>query len=229
MYMQIKNVNTPSFHSRSASIREADTICRMVKTHFPSISPSKVQSRAKILNDKKFVEYGEFLMNELREKVRKPFQYYATKATTFFFEPFAKNIKENRMANCGELARLASLICAVNGIHSQVVNVLNINKSGGIMGQCDHAVLAIPPKGERVKCAEFSKLKGTIIIDPWLGEADYAENMQVKYRNMYYKTLGTPENGYHAIDNITGALDVISDQSYEPLRKLFPELVINKK
>ena len=237
------NVN---FKSRHQAVKKADAICRMVKTEFPSVSSSSLIPRCyKTLRDavKRFgkatpeIENGNlidqryynmydlFLRTDrkIQNLVRIP--YHDATDTISAYKILAESVKKHNCANCAELTRLANLICAVNGIDAQPINLILCDKEEKILSYIDHTALAIPLKEGVLKYKRMGKTKDVIIIDPWLGIADFAKNIALEYQNKFRKHLNIEENGKIVVDPYVSILPIPKTE-YKNLKKEFPNLVL---
>lgn len=165
--------NNVSFKSRNNFIKDADLICRKVRTEFPYIShsiaaksaPPKVTQQFKIVE---FIKKRENILKEYREDrnfIRTPFKFYK--------EILHSTIKE-KVAACYELSSLVELILRMNGINNCVKASL-VSRSGKKLNHCVTCL----------KTGETHPNKRFIIIDPWLQESDYLGEMIKKYKNQY--------------------------------------------
>lgn len=225
--MKIESSNL-NFNSRSVKVRQADAICRMVRSQYPSISPSRIIEESKLRNDKQMYYYGHSLQSKIMKFVRKPCDRVSCSNKLNFYEVLTSRIKMHKLANCGEMARLASLACAVNGLNAKIATLWSVNKDGALIENIDHAVVVVSPKEQKDKIDKVTNFKDTIIIDAWLGIADYAENIQVQYKGLYSKLLGLDSKTDVAID-LFDQSESIPKEDYKSLRKAYPELIIEKK
>ena len=218
----------------------------MVKTEFPSVSSSSIIprcSRTILDKERRFgkktpeIENGNrpddrynkmyhlFIRtdNNLQEFVREP--YFRARGVVEENKVLAKAIKKHHYANCAELTKLANIICAVNGIKSQPITMIACDNNNRIISSIDHVALAIPVKEKALQIDKMNKLKDVIIIDPWLGIADYAQNVALQYKNMFSKYLKLEENHCLGVDTAGNAYS-IPEEEFQNLRKEFPELIL---
>ena len=71
----------------------------------------------------------------------------------------------------------------------------------------------------------YSKIKNVIVIDPWLGIADFAENVAMKYQNIFRKHLKL-NTSTHVKINPNAQVMPISEKDFEALKKEFPNLIL---
>ena len=223
--MNSQNIN---FKSRNPAVIKADKICRMVNTEFASISSSKLS--AKVNSNKKydkFYSYAKGLGYKIYSKVRDKVALYKDD----IFERYKKMIelvKKERLANCDELTSLAGLICAANGMKSQPLIVHKIENDTLNKKSCGHVALALTEKGEIKKDVRMSEMKDVIIIDPWLGIADYAPNVAQEYKNQYPNFLNLKDND-EVIMTPANFKFVFKEEDFAKAKEEFADFVIEKK
>lgn len=235
-----------NFKAKNPMLLKADRICRMVNTEFPSVSSSSLIPRCtKTIQDKveRFgkkipkIENGSrpdsrynkmyylFLRtdNKIKEKVRTPF--FDAVGAVRENKVLTDAVKKHHCANCAELTRLANLICAVNGIKAQPIGMFECDSKDRIISSIDHVALAIPLKEKSFEYDKMSKLKDVIIIDPWLGIADFAQNAAMKYQNIFRKYLKLDILN-HVNINPNAQVMPIPEKDFEALKKEFPSLIL---
>ena len=219
----------------------------MVNTEFPSVSSSSLIPRCTRTILDKAKRFGEkapqiengnqpddrynkmyhlFIRtdNKLQELVREPF--FRARGVVEENKVLANAIKKHHHANCAELTRLANIICAVNEINAQPIAMIACDNNEHIISSIDHVALAIPLKENALKTDKMSKLKNVIIIDPWLGIADFAQNAILQYKNLFSKYLKLEESHHICIDT-TANMHSIPKEEFQNLRREFPELILN--
>lgn len=224
--MQV-NFNSPNFTSRNPSVRQADRICRMVNSQFPAISTSKLSK--KIGNSpkyKKFYSYIFDLSHKINSKVRDKVALVKNDIIARY-KKIAELVQKERLANCDEYTRLASLICSANNIKSQPLIVKYLSNKNLDVKPCNHVALALIPEDELIVDERMSNLKDVIIIDPWLGIADYAPNVALKYKNIFPEYLNL-KYGDEPLMSSAGFNYKLKEDHFEEVRKEFPEFVIKK-
>lgn len=223
--VDFQNIN---FKSRNPIVRKADKICRMVNTEFSSISSSKLS--AKVNSNKKydkFYQYARGLSYKLMHKVRDELVLYKSDIIERY-KKIAELVKKEHLANCDELTCLAGLICAANGIKSQRLIVHKMENKTLDKKSCEHVALALTEKGDIKKDVRMSDMKDVIIIDPWLGLADYAPNVAQKYKNIFpqYLNLKDDDEVFMVPANFKF---VFQESDFERAREEFPNFVIENK
>lgn len=229
--MKINN-STPNFKARNPDIRFADHICRMVNAKVPTISPTKFISEGELQKNSKKFYFGHLLQKKLELIVREPGLQFSNKCNNInFYKFFVPALKKAKLSNCGERARLAALICAVNGIETKITSLWTVTKKLALSQNLDHAVLMISPSSEDFNCGILSNMNDKIIIDPWFGITDYANNVNLEYRK-YFERYKNIDKDFEDLDNMHFAIfhkEEITNENTEELRKIFPEFIINKK
>ena len=189
-----------------------------------SVSPTMVIAKAEQRLDKNLYLFGHKLNKRLQDNIRN--QTY--KLPNTFGLPFCKfltsAIKKYKVANCGDKARLANLLAVINGYETKIASLMMVDEKG-FPQKIDHAFIIINDKSERSLFRYFTELKGAIIIDPWLGIADYANNVQTIFRNKYADILGITSNSKLVANYNVG----IKEHEAEELKEAFPEFIFNKK
>lgn len=222
--IKIDSINI-NFKSRNPAVIKADKICRMVNTEFASISSSKLN--LKVNSNKKydkFYSYANILRYDIWHKVRDK----VALARDNILERYKKTVelvKKERLANCDELTSLAGLICAANGIKSQPLIVHKIENNTLNKKSCGHVALALTENGEIKKDVRMSEMKDVIIIDPWLGIADYAPNVAQEYKNMYPHFLNLKDFD-EVIMSPANFKFVLKEEDFDTAKKEFPNFVI---
>ena len=131
-------------------------------------------------------------------------------------------IKELRSGNCLENAVLAELILKLNGIENARLTQLKAYNSENPCARLniDHIVCAFNDDGSNVDRVS----RKTIIIDPWLNKADYAENMKLFYKNIGEKYLDLRlENPTIIFSTPTEEIKINENEKIE-LLALYPKL-----
>ena len=224
--MKINNYS-PNFKSRNIEIRQADRICRLVNSEFASISSSKLAQKIKHNPELgKYIKYDRRLSENLHTRIRKKVLLIKDDIIEKY-KKLAELVKKERLANCDELMRLASLVCAANGIKTQPIIVQKYSYKTLDTISCQHIALALIPKGKLRLEGKMSNFKDTIIIDPWLGIADYASNVSLKYKNVFPQFLNLKEDDVVLLTPVLDEIkDVITERNFQDIKKEFPEYVI---
>lgn len=220
-----------TFKSRCPEIRLGQQVCRTVNNVFPHYSLSKfnpmiekhltkVKSPQKVLW--KVIEFNN-------ERPGKPENYYNNES---YIGDLFSFIDKFHCFNCQESAILSLLILKLNGIK----NAYNAFIRNGL-ADSNHAVCIFNRDGsELVPCVkggkETFKIENnkTIIVDPWTGICDFANNAFNEYHGFWNEHL-KPEKkdepvatGIYNFDRIQN-ID-FSEAFLESVRKEYPNLII---
>ena len=210
--MNIKNVpNNQNFTARCPQIREAQLVCRKVNSTYPHISVSKIRSnihdlgvRYGVLNKEQKVSSLSFLQpNSMHNKAfRKLYNFGMRVSEKFFYIRKAWGtsqtfdaltvdkvlwlFKRHKMGNCGEEAFAAAALLRQRGYKNVYAVPITKNRE-----RVDHAVCIYNFDDSPFKNKITNK---TIIIDPWIGKADFAHNIFREYKNLYSSVWNISEN-----------------------------------
>ncbi len=214
--------NSVNFTSRCPEIRQAQWVCHNINVNFPHLSTTRIAPFVDKLEDKfpevhdKFVStnrlVGELpqITNNEEKKVFQIFSWMRKLTRTLnlrrkemrpLIGDYAKmsdvlsQFKHTKLANCGENAKLSELIMRLNG-HE------NVYTAGIKIGDqhVDHVVCFFNKDGS--KFDGTIKNNKTIIIDSWLNEVDFANNMLIKYKNIYKDFMFIPKDGKLSFRNV---------------------------
>lgn len=213
-----KQIQQPSFTSRCPEIRDAQWVCQKVKS-FTHISSTKTAIPVTDLAYKHPALYDKFSKFPYPDLFKKPEEHKIVR----IFEWQKKLVKKmnrarddwgvlrkgdlktvgailgqfkyNRLGNCGEDAFLSAAILRLNGVENAYTTSIKIDKY-----LQDHAVCAFNRSGKPYS----GKIeRDTIIIDPWIGVADFATNVFQKYKDSFSKYfVGLNQDSKIFFDNI---------------------------
>ena len=240
----VVNNSSVNFTSRCPHIKDAQWVCHNVAANFPHISTTRLEPSISRLEDRYPDVYDEFLsikpyspvafQDENSNKVMKIFcrmkqlirelnsiraDRRAFDDTSFLFiRNILNRLKVYKLGNCYENAKLSELILRLNGKKNVYTAAINVGDR-----KIDHVVCFYNRDGSPFN-GRISK--DTIIVDSWLGEADFADNILVKYRNLYKDFLFVPAKGKLSFRNVT-SLDLSENELIE-LAKDFPQLIKKK-
>lgn len=221
--------NSPIFTSRNKTIRDLNKICRLINKEFPAISSTKVAEFETVKKDIKFQKYAQYLFKNIQSLIRDPaWKLYNEKSPELFYIKLVEGIKDFRLANCGDLSKICKLICNINGINSKKAEMTLIDSKGHLKGNIDHAVQIISLNGDFPFFKKLGTLHNTIIIDPWLGFADYAPNVEIKLKSEYNKFFQIPNDYHIAISCSTLGEPEITPQAIKILKNKFPHFQIKE-
>ncbi len=223
----MQNINNSiSFTGSRKFLRDADWVCRKVKSEFPMISPTRVyySNMEKVQSDKK---YMSFIM-------KKSIQLQEDRADRHFLSSAYKFMKEvlfsvtvNKVGNCSEYVSLAEMISKMNGVKNcyrlSLVDANPKNISNTSKKKLDHTVLMIsknPVEGDTIKPDE------SLIIDPWLGISGRMKDVVSRYKLEFSKMLKITDDTEVAF-KISRPLN-FKDFEIETFKLGFPNLIYPK-
>ena len=185
-----------NFTSRSSKLGQIDDIFRRATREFPVISESKMIGYDSLQSSYNMTKYRKYIQRGISE-----IRSYTTKS-----EPAEKTllreldaIKRYRLGNCTECADIAYTALRMNGYKdAEVMWLYAYNPKTNKMRDIDHAVVGVnfkKPEGYEYcplyqmhfgqpdpKYKLFPGNEG-IIVDTWLGTAEYGKNLEGTYRN----------------------------------------------
>lgn len=127
-------------------------------------------------------------------------------------------LSKHKLGNCYESAIGAKIILKLNGVSNSEVIALK-----DIAGDTVHTVCVFNIDGSKFK--GFNKK--SIIIDPWIGKADFANNIMQTYRNEYSNYFLFEEKGMPDIE--FKKLSGIYKKRLQSIKKAYPELIFRSK
>ena len=197
-----QQIQQPSFTSRCPEIRDAQWVCQKVKS-FPHISSTKVTIPITNLAYKHPTLYGKFTKFPYADLFKIPEEHKIVRIFEWQKRLVDKinrardewgvlrkgdfktvgailgQFKYNKLGNCGEDAFLSAAILKLNGIENAYTASLKIDKHSH-----DHAVCVFN-RNDKPYSGKIER--DTIIIDPWIGVADFATNVFQKYKDSFSK------------------------------------------
>lgn len=225
----MQNINNSiSFTGSRKFLRDADWVCRKVKSEFPMISPTRVyySNTDRVSSNKK---YMAFVLD-------KELQLHQDRADRRFLKSSYKFIKEvlysatvNKIGNCSEYVSLAEMVSRMNGVKNCYRLSFRDAASEKMLASSsaksvNHTALLIsknPIKGNEIKEDEC------LIIDPWLGISGRMKDVIERYKNEFPQILKIKDDTqlkYH----ISGNFD-LSEFDLEVLKGGFPSLIYPNK
>ena len=205
-----------TFSARSQIVRTADNIARKTNLLYPSISSSNIKSRAK--GNEKFKNLIKKIADILGKNVRCFSNQIDALARAMLI---ASSVKQYKVANCAELSRIANLISKVNGIDT-IPFQFSVKKNDRIF-ELDHMALLYPLKDLPHDTENFNFHQDIIVIDPWLGFADYAPKAQERYNKDFRDLLKISVNDELLITpQYISTTDRLCDNDIKLLKDKFP-------
>ena len=192
-----------TFTSRCPQVRDADWACRVVKL-YPHMSSSKIKKRILniavnkgLLAEDQGIHYLRFLNRRsiLGSKFLGIYNCFRRLVEQFHYvrhywtDGFSSDLRlinnvihqfrHDKLGNCGEDAYLAAAIIRMNGIENVYTASLKRKKR---KVKIDHSFCIFNKDGSVFNKKDISK---AIIVDPWIGRADFASVILSEYKNIY--------------------------------------------
>lgn len=197
--------NNINFTARCPQVRDAQWVCHVVNTAFPHVSSTRLSAPMYKLKSENENLYNRFVSKNILG-VYIPYNYDELKLLSLFkwqkrlvdklnsvrkdwqtgihkssklVDNVINQLKFDKLGNCGEDALLSEAILKINGVkNSYTANLITDNS------KIDHSVCVFNRDGSKF---DGKVTKNTIIIDPWIGAADFAQNMFLKYKSLANK------------------------------------------
>jgi hypothetical protein len=215
-----------SFEGRNQILKQPDVIARKAHNIYPHLSMSRIEC----LIGTDF--YKKQLSNNLRMNVWSRLSSMRDKMFG------AKNempvvieaLKNKKVGNCYEEAKLAEIIGRVNGRNDINTGRIFFSRCGSKERTLDHVVAFITAKDISSKNIFSMKNKEGIVIDPWLNVADFASEYFTKLKTVFKPFFDRlPYN----IEDITFRIEPYLDEKVDnklidELKQKFPELILKK-
>lgn len=221
--------NNVYFTARSPKIVEAEKFCRLVGAEFPAVSSTKYTEFKFAKAEDRFQHVIDNITEKDKKCIRDPLDKARSKSGyKEAIMTLIEAVKEHKIANCADFAKLCSAICHMNGVEVIQPELHLVTKDGRLTNKIvDHAVLMIKPA--KMKFIEkMSKLKDVIIIDPWLNFADFAPNVERRFKGEYSKFFGISEDMDIALSPYTPQGMRFDADTINTLREKYPQLIIQK-
>lgn len=220
---------SPSFQARCPHIREAQNVCHIISANYPHVSDTRIRPAFYNLMEKDYVsekfkvKYILWLRRfaDKMQEVRDMFQQSLGGVMPAKPRPMKifQQFKIYNMGNCHENALAAEAILKLNGTQ----NACCVNLKQGST-PIDHVVCVFNRDGS--KFDGVVKNNQTIIVDPWLGKADFANNMFKFYENNCKIRLNLKDRGHFTLTNPRETN--ISEFDIKLMREYFSDLFYKK-
>ena len=193
-----------TFKSRQLPIQYAEIIERRAHNVYPHVSSSKLNTRCKYVYTNQICTENIFdilyikttaKLRELRSKLRK---------TNTFYADLIYGLQDQKVGNCFEEACLAEFIGKLNGQKNIYVGDIYAGKENAEnKRKIDHTVAFITNKKIKPGKEYYFKNKDAVIIDPWLGITDYADEYFLQLKN-YFRNFFEELPGQDLSEYLTG-------------------------
>ena len=198
--MQVSYQTNTNFTSRCIPVRAGQQACFVIAKELPHYSPSLVWYRVN-----KTEKYAE-KFNEVAQFAEEIMRYNRRKHMAMGLNQYVrvlnsiKTVLTGGVGNCNEVSDIAASILRRSGYNA---GVTGIKWNGSAL---DHMVCVFNRNNKPVD----KITRDTIIVDPWLGECDFAGNIFKKYKNEYAHIFGKDlkingkniQNGKFGITNV---------------------------
>ena len=191
---------------------------KLLETNSRNLYPHMSTSRIRQIigfekeNDPKFFTEMKKDYSTARNMIRISGDYYSALVYSLQF---------GRIGNCTEDSMLTELLGKINGQKNIYTGSLGIEKEGK-KGALNHVVAFVTDKPDE---EQFFKNKEAVIIDPWLGITDFADNYFTKLKTIFRKTFMYEKNKrYATLPNNNFTIEIIRSIS-----KTTKEFKANKK
>lgn len=215
-----------SFESRNHILKQPDLIARKAHTVYPHFSTTKMQcacnndyKKRNILDKtiKNLITTLNSLRNKRIDKISE-------------LPLIIEGLKNEKVGNCYEEARLAEIIGRINGEKNIYSGRIFFGSPDSKEKPLDHVVAFITRKKVEPKNMISLKNKEGIIIDPWLGIGDFAGEYFNKIKTVFKPFF---ERLPHRTTNISFRIEpnfdeFVGEGSIDELKQQFPELIIKK-
>lgn len=218
--------------SRTAAQKEAEKVCRIITSEFPSMSSTIITEFPAVKTDRKYYNFAQEIRRRIEKLVRDPaHRSFRTSGhdELDFYTTFVDAIKKYRVGNCGDRSKLCTLIANMNGIPAQKAEMFTINKGGLLGDPIDHAIQIVPINGQKVEFGPLSKMKNLLIIDPWLGFADFAPKYEQKIKADFHRFFGLADDASVALNPHCYSEPKVTERVANYFREHFPQLIISKE
>lgn len=144
---------------------------------------------------------------------------------TVYLKDLLTQIADKKIGNCFEDSVLSEFVLKLNGIKNATLAELYERDKSNHYHHIDHVVCVFSQDGNKIKQGKLSK--NAIIVDSWLGIADFASNMIVKYKNIAGKFFKICEGS--TIEFRPKCPLKLSDADIEEFGKAYPQLLFKNK
>lgn len=215
--------------SRTAARNEAEKVCRLLTSEFSAISSTKISEFTAAKTDRRYFDFAREITKRLETLVRNPCWnnlHRQGNDEVDFYKTLVETVKKHRIANCSDMSKLCSLIANINGIPTKKAQMFT-SINGAMGSPIDHAIQIIPINRQKVGMTQLSKMKDLLIIDPWLGFADFAPKYERKIIADYFKFFGLKEDKTSVYLNpFCFHEPKISEKVINYFRENFPQFII---
>lgn len=215
-----------NFTGRCAPVRDAQWVCHVISANLPHISTTRANVPYRYIAENRLA--APPLIRRLtiwRQKIIEKLNYLREGYQNDWADSYdvikgiITQLEQEKLGNCYENAHVAETILKMNGIKNASCAGI---KAG--LEDVDHLVCVFntdnSPVTRKIK-------KNTIIVDPWLGISDFAENIFLKYKNMYRNYLKISGNEKLRLGDLEEFR--LTGCDLEKLREEYPQFIFKSK
>ncbi len=224
------NIINPGNITRKAAKKEAEKICRLLNSEFPSISSTQISEFNTTKSTPKFQLFAQNIEKRIINFVREPsWKDFMKFGDDKFYITFVDKIKKYKVANCSDRSKLYYLLAKINGLNSQKAEMILATSDGKLGSAIDHAIQIFPINGQEIKFGKLSKMKDVLIIDPWLGFAEFAPKYEQRIKTDYHQFFQISDDQSVLLNPYVHCEPKVSTNVIEYFKKHFPQININAK
>jgi len=142
-----------------------------------------------------------------------------------YLKDLLTQMTNEKLGNCFEDSILSELVLKLNGIKNATLATLYKRDKSGHRSIIDHVICIFSPDDKKVQAGELSAKD--IVVDTWLGIADFAPNAILKYKTIGRKFFNIGKDD--AIDIRPRDSLHLTKADIEEFREKFPQLVFQNK
>lgn len=226
MNMKINKIN-PANITRTTAKKEAEKICRLLNSEFPTISSTQICEFDRTKATPRFQLFSKNIEKRIFDFVRDPsWKDFMKFGPDRFYITFVDLIKQFKVANCSDRSKLYNLLAQINSLDTKKAEMFLMTPSGAMGDRIDHAIQILPINGQDVKFDKLSKMKDLLIIDPWLGFADFAPKYEQKIKSDYHRFFQIPDGDSIVLNPYVNPEPEISENLINYFKKHFPNMNI---
>lgn len=245
----------PHFTARQKIIRDADKVCRAVNSRFPHISPTyrtrEIASNilgliqesqngfknSPLAAKEKYDKYENLVNSYILANNKLEFsrnKRIINNGPVDYFSKLIVYLRKDQLANCAELSELAFLMCKnknfddVKIFSLEAFEEFNPNDLNHVnLRECGCNIEDISAIDLDHVAVSFKHNDKTVVVDPWLGVADFVENYKTKIKSLY-KNFFIDLKDSHSLRLQPYDQDVeVEQESIKTLSKKFKSLNIS--
>lgn len=175
-----------TFEGNRQTLKSAKLLESRARNTYPHISTSKIRKHIGYeIEDPVFFKKLKEKYTNMRKMIRMSNERYS---------PVIYGLSDSKLGNCTEDAKLVELLGKINGQKNIYTGGIGLKSSNLNLRYMNHVVAFITEKPVKTGEDFFCKNKEAIIIDPWLGVTDFAENYFTKLKSIFRKVFLQEKN-----------------------------------